>query len=187
MSIQSFALRAALVAVIAAPAAWADSPKDRLGTAELQTLAHVHGVNQMEMDMGKLAEKAGTTQAIKEYGAMLVKDHGQNDKDLMALARKHGQVVPKEMITDPNDKQQAKDDMQMAAKLKKETGADFDRDFLAMMIGGHERELAKIDTSIGEAQAGDLVSFLKDLKPVLQHHLDKARDLQKTNAQALNP
>jgi predicted outer membrane protein len=79
------------------------------------------------------------------------------------------------------------DDMQMAAKLKKESGTDFDRDFLAMMIGGHERELAKIDTAVGEAQADDLKSFLRDIKPVLQHHLDQARDLQKTNAQALNP
>ena len=186
MTIQTLAA-AALFAALIAPAASADPSQSKLADAELQVLAHVHRVNQMEIDMGRLAEKQGTTPAIKAYGAMLVKDHKSNDRDALALAKRHDQTIPKEVATNEADKAQMKADDEMADKLKAEKGTDFDRDFLAMAVTGHERELGRIDTAVGQAQADDLQSFLKGMKPVLQHHLDAARDLQKANAQAANP
>jgi len=70
-----------------------------------------------------------------------------------------------------------------AAHLKMLKGADFDREFLSMMATGHDKELAKIDVSMGAATDPDLQSMLKAVKPVLQRHADQARDLQK-NPQA---
>ncbi len=203
MKIITFARWAALGALVLAPLAASadkesDKEKDRsadttkmkeakLTDSEMQVIAHVHSVNQLEIDLGKKAQKQGSTQAIKSYGEMLVKDHQQNDRDLTALAKKHGQAIPMEKATNEADKKDMQDQKDAVNKLAKMKGADFDREFLRMAIDGHDKELAKIDSEVGEASNSDLQILLKDLKPVLQRHADQARELEKTNAQAQNP
>jgi predicted outer membrane protein len=54
-----------------------------------------------------------------------------------------------------------------------------------MMVTGHEKVLAKIDSSMGSIENADLKSMIENVKPTIQKHADQARDLQKTNAQAM--
>ena len=161
----------------------ADKKIGKLTDTELQVLAHVHHVNQMEIDMGKLAQKKGSTAGVRDFGKMLVKDHEQNDKDLRALAKKEGATIPKEVIADA-DKQEMKDNDAMVKKMRAMKGAEFDREFLDMMVQGHEKELVRADAAMASIQDPDLQSFVKDMRPVLQRHVDQARDLQKGNPQA---
>jgi putative membrane protein len=197
MKIQSFARWASLCAALSMPLVAAadkdtskydtkttDTKPTKLTDGELAVLAHVHHVDQMEIDAGKLAQKKGTTQAVKSYGQMLVKDHGQNDRDIIAFAKKRGQTIPSEKVQTDADKKDAKDAMEAMDRLKNMKGADFDREFLRMMADGHDKELAKIDTAVGQVNDTDLATMLKDMKPVLQKHADQARDLAKNNAQA---
>ena len=158
--------------------------QEKLSSAELQIVAHVHRVNQFEIDLGKLAQKKGTSTDIKDFGKMLVDDHQAADKNAMALVKDHGQKIPKEMTTNEEDKNEIKDNKLAYNRMKKETGAAFDKDFLDTVVKGHEKELAKTDSAIGEVQSDDLKTMLKDIKPVLQRHADRARELQKNNAQA---
>jgi putative membrane protein len=196
----------ALIAALALPlAAWADDKTNKTGTSDtttstdktkstakeklsetdLQTMAFVHHVNQMEIDMGKLAQTKGTTAGIKDYGKMLVKDHTSADKDLMALAKKNGATIPAFKPTDEADQKEMKDQKDMAAHLKTMKGAEFDKEFLTMMVEGHEKVLAKLDTMSSSSQSPELQTYLKDLKPALQKHADQARDLQKAQPQAM--
>lgn len=162
-----------------------DKTTAKLGEGETKTLAHVHHVNQMEIDMGKLAQQKGTA-AVKRYGEQLVKDHSANDKDVLALAKKKGVAkLPVDVPDTEADKTEHKQMMDDMAKLKTEKGADFDRDFLNLMVAGHEKELTKADTALTAATDTDVQDFLKAMKPVLQRHADSARDLQKGNAQAV--
>lgn len=198
MKIQGFARWATLAALCFAPMVASANDKDtsstkdtssmkdaKLSDAELQIVAHVHHVNQMEIDMGKLAQKSGSTQGVKSYGQMLVKDHSQNDRDLTAFAKKHDAKIPAEKIDNDADKKEAQDQKDAMMRLKNMKGADFDREFLRLMVDGHDKELAKIDTEVGQVNNSDLSTMLKDMKPVLQRHADQARDLQKNNAQAM--
>ena len=43
-----------------------------------------------EVEAGKLAQEKGASQDVKDFGAMMVKDHTQNNEDLMALAQTKG-------------------------------------------------------------------------------------------------
>jgi putative membrane protein len=171
----------------AMPKKGAKMKEAKLNDSELQVIAHVHHVNQMEIDAGKMAQKQGSTQAIKSYGEMLVKDHQQNDRDLTSFAKKHGQAIPMEKATNEADKKDMQDTKDAMNKLGKMKGADFDREFLRMMVDGHDKELAKIDSEAAEVTNNDLQTMLKDMKPVLQRHADQARELMKNNAQAQNP
>jgi putative membrane protein len=166
----------------------ADTAKtQKLSDSEMHVLAHVHHVDQMEIDAGKLAQKKGSTQAVKSYGKMLVDDHSSNDKDIIAFAKKHGQKIGNEVPTTEAEKAEAKDAKDGMDRLKNMKGTDFDREFLTMMAAGHDKELAKIDTAIGQVIDHDLATMLKDMKPVLQKHADQARELGKSNAQASTP
>src|SRR2546430_12895424 len=133
----------ALIAALATPAlVYADennkdkdTAKDttkpaKLSAAELQVMGHIHHVNQIEVDLGKLAQKRGTTQGIKDYGKMLVTDHGQGDKDLVAFAKKHGQTIPKEVPATDDDKKEAKDGKAMIDRMHTLKGGEFDREYL---------------------------------------------------------
>jgi putative membrane protein len=137
----------------------------------------------MEIDLGKAAQKSGTA-SVKNYGSTLVTDHQMNDKDLTAFAKSHKlATIPADKPESDAEKQEAKEMTSKVAHLKTLKGADFDREFLSMMTADHDKELAKIDVSIGAATDPDLQSMLKSTKPVLQRHADQARDLQK-NPQA---
>lgn len=166
----------------------ADTAKTtKLSDSEMHVLAHVHHVNQMEIDAGHLAQKKGASQGVKSYGKMLVDDHTSNDKDIIAFAKKHGQKIGNDVPMNEADKKDEKDNKDAMDRMKNMKGADFDKEFLAMMAMGHDKELAKIDTAIGQVSDNDLATMLKDMKPVLQKHADEARELSKSNAQASMP
>lgn len=158
--------------------------KEKLTANELQVVAHYHAVNLMEVDLGKAAMKQGSSQAVKSYGEMLVKEHGDSDKKLLALAKATKQTVPAEKPATDAEKQEKADQKKQAMALKKLKGADFDKQYLQMMVDGHDKELSKIDTKIAEVQNSELADLLRATKPVLQHHADQARELQQNNAQA---
>ena len=153
----------------------------KLKAEELQVMAHYHEVNKMEIDINKVAAKKATSQGAKDYANMLVKDHTENDKALMALAKKTKQTIPTEKPASDVEKQEKAEDKKMAAKLKTMKGADFESQFLQMMVAGHEKELGKIDANIAKVENAELADALKATKPVLQHHADEAKKLQ-TNA-----
>jgi putative membrane protein len=154
------------------------NPSSKLSDLDTQMIAHQHAVNQTEIAMGKLAQADGSA-AVKKYGATLVKDHTQGDKDITALAKKKGiTTIPADMAMSDADK---KDQADMTAKLKgMKKGADFDRMFLDMMSSAHDREITKIDADIAVVTDPDLKAALTKTKPVLQSHSDTAKSLQKT-------
>ncbi|HEY5945247.1 MAG TPA: DUF4142 domain-containing protein [Kofleriaceae bacterium] len=158
--------------------------KEKLTATELQVIAHYHAVNLLEIDLGKTAMKLGSTQAVKSYGEMLVKDHADSDKKLKDLAKATKQIIPAEKLATDADKQEKADQKKEVAALKKMKGSEFDAKYLQMMVDGHDKELAKIDTKIADVQNSELADMLRAKKSVLQHHADQARELQKNNAQA---
>lgn len=160
-----------------------DTTSAKLSDSDAKIVAHLHHVNQMEIDLGKAAQKSGTA-GVKSYGQTLVTDHQSSDKDLTSFAKSHKlATIPADKPMTDADKQEDKDMQARVSKLKSLKGADFDREFLNMMAADHDKELAKIDVAMGAATNPDLQSLLKATKPVLQRHADQARDLQK-NPQA---
>jgi putative membrane protein len=156
----------------------------KLSDDETKIVAHLHHVNVMEIDMGKDAKVKATT-AVKRYGEMMIKDHTMADKELAAMAKKKGVAkIPAPQPTTEVEKAEMKTMMDDVAALKKMKGADYDKEYLRLMVDGHEKELAKSDVFISTAQDADLKTALEARKTVLQRHADAAKELQKGNAQA---
>jgi putative membrane protein len=167
------------------PTKTTDKPA-KLNEADVAVVAHVHHVNQMEIDLGKTAQKTGTT-SVKSYSETLVSDHQSADKDLTALAKSHGlKAIPADKPQTEADKQEQKSMKDEVAHLKTLKGAEFDRAFLTMMVSGHDKEIAKVTTAIDTCTDPDLRTLLTALKPVLQRHADDARNLQKSPQASLD-
>jgi putative membrane protein len=160
-----------------------EQPK-KLAEDDIKVVAHLHHVNQMEVEMGKLAQRVGS-QPVKRYGEMLVTDHTTADKQLVTFAKARGlAVIPAPKAETDAEKKEMKDKMDEMTALKKLKGADFDREYLRMMVNGHDQELAKTDGFISKSGDPDLDAMLEARRTSLQRHSDGAKELQKGNAQA---
>jgi len=169
-------IAAAAPLALAAPTANTPSTTtDKLSDVDMQIVAHLHAVDQLEIEMGKLAQQNGTAQ-VKTFGQMLVKDHTALDNKVMAFAKKHKLTpIPADASQSPAEKTDM--DTQLG-ELKTLKGSAFDQKLLPMMEKAHDAELAKADANLAIANDADLKTMLEGVKPVLQKHADEARKLQ---------
>ena len=121
-----------------------------------------------EVKMGELAQQRGTSEAVREFGKMLVEDHSSAMKKTAELAKDLNVIPPAQ----PSAEQMQKHDA-----LARLSGAEFDRQFAAEMVKGHQEEIAKYEK---QAASGDskVAELAEDLLPVLKEHLMAAQRLQ---------
>jgi len=164
-----------------------DTKNAKLSDAEVRVIARLHHVNQMEINLGKEAEKSGTAR-IRDYARTVVSDHQSADKDLTAFAKAHKlATIPADKPMTDAERQDEKDMTTAMAHLKTLKGADFDKEFLKISVTSHEKELARIDSAMSSVTDPDLKSLLQAVKPMLQRHADQARDLLKSPQAAIDP
>jgi putative membrane protein len=169
-------LIAALCLATPMSAAFADdnmSKSAKMADADVQIASDIHHANKGEVDMANLALKQGT-KAVKDYANTMVKDHNSNDKDLMALAKRHNTSVP--------DKKMDDEEMMNMKKLITLKGTTFDKAYIDMMVDDHTKVLAKL--SAGSPSDGDLKTHVETTKTAVQRHLDMAKQLQTSSPTA---
>ena len=120
-----------------------------------------------EVAIGQLAQAQGQSQAVKDFGKLLVSDHGAHKQELAALAQTAGVPVTNE----PTDEANAN-----LEKLKGLRGADFDKQFKTMMVEDHTKDIAKYEK---QASSGDTqtAALAQKTLPTLRKHLDAANAL----------
>jgi predicted outer membrane protein len=82
-----------------------------------------------EVQLGKMASEKATNPDVKAFGQMMVKDHTQANKELAQIASKMNVTPPAQLDKKHQD---------LAAKLSKLQGAEFDREYMSAMVDGHE-------------------------------------------------
>ena len=119
-----------------------------------------------EINMGKLAQKNGQNQDVKNFGQMLEQDHSQHLQKAKQQAQQIGATPPSE----PNAKQK-----KMYDHLSSLSGRQFDRQFAEDMANDHKQDIGKYQK---EAKSnGPLADFAQQTIPTLQKHLQTAESL----------
>ena len=120
-----------------------------------------------EVAIGQLAQAKGQSQAVKDFGKLLVSDHGAHKQELASLAQTAGVQVTDEPTVE------GKGNLE---KLKGLSGAEFDKQFKTMMVEDHTKDIAKYEkqASSGDAQTAALA---RKTLPTLRKHLDAANAL----------
>lgn len=153
----AFVLAAGLLAV--APALAADDGSSFMKTA-------IEG-NYSEIDVGKLAQDKSSNPQVKQFGAMLVKDHSAANEKAMPVA--------KQLKVDP-PKSSGLMEKGTYLKLKVLSGQTFDRSFIDGMVDDHQKDVKLYqDQANGTGPAAD---FAKQILPKLQQHLAEAQKIQ---------
>lgn len=131
--------------------------------------------NTADIETGKLAESKGSTKEIRDFGAMLARDHANVRQQGRDLAKKLG-VTP----TPPSDDQGAKDHATAMASLKKLSGKEFDRAFLAHEVAYHAAVISAVtNTLLPAIKNAELKSLVVKVAPAFEAHRRAAEEMQK--------
>jgi len=127
--------------------------------------------NTWDIETGKLAETKGSTKDIREFGAMLARDHAMVRGQGRDLAKKLG-VTP----TPPKNFGMAKDHEAAVAMLKGKSGKEFDKAFLAHEVAYHKAVIDAVGTTLLPALKNQEVKDLvTKIAPAFKAHEDAAQ------------
>ena len=144
-----------LMLIIASAAAFAATPD----ASFYKTLAQ-GGI--AEVEAGKLAQQKGADPKVKDFGAMMVKDHSAANEQLKALAAGKGIDLPGSSSTS-----------QMAAKAKLEvlSGGTFDKSYVEEQVKAHRETVELLKKEIATGQDPDAKAFAQKVLPTVESHL----------------
>lgn len=126
--------------------------------------------NYAEIKMGELAQANGKNQAVKDFGQMLVKDHGDANTKALSVAAELKMTAP----SGPNAKQQKLHDVLAARK-----GTAFDKVFMRRMMKEHERAI-KSYTRASAAKDAAVAKYAAETLPTLKKHHQAAEQAAET-------
>lgn len=158
---------------VAAPAPAA--PTAAPAVSDPQIAAIVVAANQVDIDAGELAKEKAADPRVKEFAQRMITDHGGVNQAASDLVGRLG-VTPEPNAT--SQKLTADGEANRTA-LRGQSGAAFDRAYVANEVAYHQAVLDAIDqTLIPSAQNAELKALLQRTRPAFAAHLDHARQLQ---------
>jgi putative membrane protein len=139
-------------------------------------IAHiVVTADAIDSTAGALAAQQGSAKDVKDFGKMMVTDHGAVNKQAVALATKLG-VTPED--NDVSRQLQTGADAN-TAKLQGLTGKDFDKAYIDNEVAYHQAVAdALTQKLIPGAQNAELKALLEKSLPAFAAHLDRAKQIQ---------
>lgn len=121
----------------------------------------------MEVELAQLAIRTSKTPALVAAANQIKTDHDAANKELMALAKR--KVHTPTALT-------AADKTQVHGKISSLKGADFDKEWIAMMIKDHTDAIA-LFTSAASSADPDIAAFATKTLPALKEHLKTVQAL----------
>ncbi len=129
--------------------------------------------NTSDIETGELGAKKGSTKEIRDFGAMLARDHKNVRQQGRDLAKKLG-VTP----TPPKDDDSMKSHAVVMKRLNSLSGAEFDKAFLQNEVGYHDAVIGAVTKTLLPAiQNAELKDLVTKVAPAFVAHRDAAKNL----------
>ncbi|HYY13104.1 MAG TPA: DUF4142 domain-containing protein [Chthoniobacterales bacterium] len=125
------------------------SPKDNTFLVDASTS------NAVEVEDGKIGQRAGSAE-VKKVAGRMVADHSKANKELIDLAKRKGVALNTSGIT---------------AQIKMAPGPEFDRQFLAMLETNHKKAIAEFEKEAKSGDDSELRAYANRELPTLHEHL----------------
>ena len=135
---------------------------------DAQFMTNAAEINMEEIALGNLAQQRATSQAVKNFGKMLVDDHSQLNTKVQMLASQKNIALP----------DSATKTIKNAEEELRQTD-QFDQDFINKMINGHKDAIDLFQRAIKEVSDSDIKALATSALPQLQTHLDSAQVIEK--------
>lgn len=197
---RTWTVTAIVVFAIAVSAAAAQSDRGQsTGTARVERssghssdarefISNMAIAGMAEVQLGKVAAERGQDPDVKAFGQIMVRDHTKAGEELKQVASKAGVQLPAQL----DDKHR-----ELADRLMKLQGQEFDREYMKAMVDGHDdvhEQLlqqagwistrndtsvpAAVGTSGSTSDDSGVRQWAMKALPVVQQHLQRAREIR---------
>jgi len=123
-----------------------------------------------EVQLGQLAQQKGMAKDVKEYGAMMEKDHTAAGDKLKTLAASKNITLPSAIS--PEMQKNIED-------LEKKSGKDFDKAYINMMVDDHKKVISMFEDESKKGSDADIRAFADATLHTLRTHLQEAEKCKK--------
>ncbi len=127
--------------------------------------------DMMEVELGQLAQINSLEPVVKDIGSKMVRDHGQHADRIKALATAKNIAIP---ATLSDDQQKIKEGLQ------KKTGAEFDKEYIDLLIDDHKRSIREFEKEATGGSDKEIKAFADSSLQMMHAHLDAAENYKKT-------
>jgi putative membrane protein len=125
-------------------------------------------VSRFEVDASQLALHSAASPKVRDYAALLVRDHKETGAGLLRLAHARGLTPP--LMTGGHRK--------TLSQLAKAHGAGFDRVFLEKVgLEAHRDGIRSFEAAGNEVRDAELKAWIGATLPVMREHLAQAQKL----------
>lgn len=140
------------------------------GFSDTEFLLAAASSNELEVQLGQLAAQQGSSDAVKQYGQMMVDQHTAAIQEQSAVntqldVRPSAAIMP--MHQDLVD------------RLKDKTGPDFDKRYLNVMQTAHKLDITMFEAKEKRADNPAVQALAAKTLPTLRAHLEEAKTLDK--------
>jgi len=122
----------------------------------------------MEVESGKLAQSQGSDSKVKDFGALMVKDHSKANEELKKIAMAKSVTLPAILPFKVQDHVDA---------MGKMTGKDFDMHYMDMMVNDHGKTIELFKTASNDPDTA-ISNFAKKTLPIIEGHNKKAEAIK---------
>lgn len=127
----------------ATPDATGTAGQTRMGQGDIREFINEAAITNMaEVQLGKLAQERATDPQVKQFAEMMVRDHTKANDELKQAASQMNVQLPTELDEKHRD---------LADRLSKLQGQEFDREYMNAMVDGHEDAINLVE---GRANRG---------------------------------
>ncbi|HYC29645.1 MAG TPA: DUF4142 domain-containing protein [Chitinophagaceae bacterium] len=123
----------------------------------------------MEVQLGEMAQRNASSQAVKDFGSRMVTDHTKANNELKALADARNVQLP--TVLEGQHREHVND-------LGKKSGADFDKAYMDMMVDDHNEDVDEFEKASNNLKDDGIKAFAAKTLPVLRSHLEAAKNVQ---------
>jgi putative membrane protein len=153
-----------------------DAPADTANTTigndtDMEFALKVSMGNTAEIEAGQLAANKAAAATVKEFGNMMVKDHGEAQAKLKNIASSLSFKTPDSADADHK---------KMKTTLEGLSGKTFDKAYIDGQVEDHIATVALFEKEISIGSNAQLKAFASSTLIHIKMHLEKAQQLQST-------
>lgn len=125
----------------------------------------------MEVELGQIAQQKSQNKRVKDFGEMMVKDHGAAGEKIKNLGASLNVTLP-HMTGDEKSKE--------IRDLNEKKSTRFDKAYIDEMVDDHKKDIREFESASNNVENADIRAFIVATLPVLRKHLDSCSAIQKS-------
>lgn len=145
------------------------SSSGRLGWMDRRFVSKAADSGMEEVQLATLASQRATNTEVRSFAEKLLQDHQQVNSELKQIASSRNVKL---------DDDEGKD--RAYKRLSKQSGSEFDREFVEHMIDEHEKDIKLFEKASTEARDQEVRSFASKNLAHLREHLQTAQSLRQS-------